>query len=295
MPLHRRTLLRVSAATAATALTGSVAGCTGSLLGSSPTYADWLYDPDVIDGEDYTFTYVALETVRENPERFDDFLVELFGTAIESGLADTGIELDDVHEAVWPGVGAVFEAEFDRARLVDDLTENGYREATEAGGATVYANDDLARAVGVLDGTLAAVDGSIFSDDVPLDPLEELLTTGAGERDRYQDAEEDVGELLAHLDDGYFVSGGPDEGDERDFDRQVASGTRLRLAENHSDVLGVYTFLAEDDADPESVERWVRENENSSRMPFDLYEIDATAEGRSVLVEARAETDELFG
>jgi hypothetical protein len=295
MSLHRRTVLRVSAATAATALTGGLAGCTGTLLDSSPAYADWLYDPDVIDGEDYRFTYADSATVRANPDRFDDFLVDVFGAAIESGLADTGVDLEDVEEVVWPGVGRVFRAEFDRTRVVDDLTDNGYREADEAGGATVYANDDDGRAVGVLDDRLATVDSGVFSDDVPLNALEELLATGAGERDRYPDVEEDVAELLGHLGEGYFVRGGLDRGDDRTFDRQVASGIGLQLEENYSDVLLVYTFLEADDADPDRVESWVRENEDGFSLPIDLYEVSASADGRSVLVDARAESDELFG
>lgn len=193
----RRSLLRAGA-TAATALTTSVAGCTGlPPLGSKPSYGRvdvpeagapeyrrWLPAQSVVEtDDDWLITYAE-------PGPFDGPAPEEFVARRASqriGLDYFGIGYENYDRLVDTNLATVVEAAFSVDEVASALADTAYEPDGTYRDYDLFARSDVTRRVAVRDGVIVWTNARHHRAA----NLEATIDAGRGDVERYHDADDD--------------------------------------------------------------------------------------------------------
>lgn len=256
MSYDRRTILKLTGATAAASATG-LAGCMDLLSSGDddPGYDTWVADDEdgfyvaAVDWE--AFQEVdELESDRDDEDEdeveTEDPMLEtpmiggaLVAVSVGWGLAGTGLEslVDEeeeafdatVDEVIYVDDGFVLHGAFEVDELADALEDDeddvAYEASGDAEGYDVYelAENDTEflsppGAIGVNEDAIVVAD--VDADDEPVAALEDLLAVGAGDGDRAVETNDDFAWLVEEAGDGDLLIGfygeEPDETDDGD-------------------------------------------------------------------------------
>lgn len=195
----RRGLLKGGAAALASSI--ATAGCLSlPPLGSNqsfgritpppaddPTYRRWVPAPSELDGDRTQFEQGV---VCSHPVEMSGPAPSLF--LFWRGLTKTrldyfGVGFADYDRCLETPFGVVVHADFDLEAVGETLVESGYEREGSYRGYTTYARSDIPRRAAVRDGTIVWA-----SERVHENPnVEILIDTGAGDRPRYHEVDED--------------------------------------------------------------------------------------------------------
>lgn len=287
----RRDVLRRGAAAIGAATIAGSAGCMG-ILGGGGDSTQWLPAPGTLaDDDHYSFSVSRLSSIAAHEDEFDD--TESF-EEYERQWAPADVDWDEVENLVSFNGVSVVEADFETDAVVSDFESDDYETDEEYEGFTLMLAASERWAVAVGDGTLLFTHGGYSETDGPVEAAKRVIDTKNGESDRYTTANEDLDEVMTELDGGenvFAYTRDPADDGERDrgaFENLAAWGNQTTIDGEESDGTWVWVYDTEADADVGAIEEWTA----SERSMFD--DVEVTENGRVVVVEATAETADLY-
>jgi|AntRauTorcE11897_2_1112592.scaffolds.fasta_scaffold09891_3 hypothetical protein len=291
----RRDVLRRGAAAIGVATLAGNAGCMGLLGGGS--YSSWLPEPGTIgDSDHYRFTKLNMQGLAEDEDELAD---ETDFEGFEDTWAPADVDWDDVSMLLrFEGVSVV-QADFETEDIVDDFEDEDYDEEEEYEGYKLLFGPKERSMAAVGDDTLVLAGMSYRGVEDPQDAVEDVIDTENGDEDRYEDDSDDFDEMIDELGDGDIVIGSTMEPadetvDERgQFENQVAEGRVLDVNGDETDGKWVLVFEDEDDVDVDDVEDWVDASQDNGGDFEDWDDVEVSESGRTVVVEAIADTDDI--
>ena len=289
----RRRVLR-SAGAALTAAAAGSAGCLSSLppLGSQiefgrvdvpdapydPRYRRWVPDPGAFPDDHFNGdpTLVVPRAFRDDEVAS---LSSIGRSILRSKIDYFGVGYDEYSLAVGLGRSIVVEGEFDRSTVESTVNGTGYAPAGDYRGYALYDRPDGNRIVAVRDGAL------VFQSGGPgRDAVEHLVDVAAGDRDRYDEVNEDFDAFSRHIRLSPSILFGFGIVDSGDSPGAVTASLSFRFDDE-----GIYFvfdhFYADEDA---AVSRsQIRDQLRTMNLTRDRMLVEIEADGRRRTVKTR--------
>lgn len=316
----RRDLLRAGGALASTAAVGGLGGCLGGLasgddngdgddldyetVGVEFSLDSWLFEPGTISDRDhYSFTYRSYEAFAEARPNLSADTAESIDRKY-SGRPMTGVTrmpMGDVSHylSLGPRNQEVMYGTFEPGPIASGLIDNLDFESkgSHAGFEvleTPVPSQNTAIAFGISENVILRVE-----DPDAAAAVERVADTPGGATTSYADADEDMSELLGHLELGDWVEGETGEPEVRTnveegrFEGQVGFGHSMAFDGERFDVTYVVSYNSEADVDLDQIDRWIEANRDSGERFEHAYDVSVEREGRSALVSASRDTETL--
>ncbi|MDQ2056307.1 hypothetical protein [Halobellus sp. H-GB7] len=288
----RRQLLSGGGAALAMSLSTLTAGCLSSLppLGGDqrygrvgvppagdPGYRKWLPAPSSVDSSADPYHFTALGSTALRPEAPEKFVGRQ--AHARAALDAFGIGFENYDRFIGSNFGVVVEASFDRAEVTRTVTGTGYERDGDYRGYATFVRSDVPRRVAI--GDDAIVWTSAYQHDAP--NLEALVDAGAGERQRYHEADAAFDRLTAAAGDNPYL--GVNTGVRDPTDRPVMLADAIRFDDDTAYQVVHYHYA--DGRAPTSAALEAALREDDYRFVDGADEFDVRVEGRVATVETQ--------
>jgi hypothetical protein len=291
----RRRLLRRTGELAVGGAVAGVPGCSGSLLGSGPLSPQaWVAEPGLFTDRDHaSYAHYRPSHIMANRDKLSDSMAGVFdGSVGRTGVA--GLRDQDVtSQVVYPGV-LVVRSDVEEGKAVDNLQRNGYDEAGDQAGFTVWLpGEDSVRtddAVGI-DGR-TAVFGSERGGAGPRAVLEAAIAVGERGENRYADHSQHMDTLMGRLGTGDVTVGRTMPPGGGRFDATRASGLKWTFDGETSTIERVFVFADADAAERDAVAGWLDGARDGASEWGAVEDPEIDERGNSIAVRGTMPTDE---
>lgn len=277
----------------------SLAGCNdddgggggGNGDGDGSTYTDWLAPPDAFGMDHYTYTYLNVAAITENESAFSETFQDRFESSFQGLQEVLGVDREDVD---WQARGPIDSAvvvsgSFDTGALADSFDD--WNAADDYEGFSVYESTAGDQTWGFTDsivvGAETADDGSVGSTEA----FRAAVDAGTG-GDRYVDANDAFGEIVAHLDadatTGFGRTQEPSgaDGTEVDIEGIVGNATQWTVDGETAAINQAVIFEDADAVDQEAVVASAEQDETAT-------DVSGSTDGRVVTVTASTDTGQV--
>lgn len=321
-PFERRDVLTLLASAGGASMAGCLdlefggVGATGT--GDAPLFSRWLPASGGRHPNRITATYVDVEELRRFQESLPDSSITEFTSIIreEFPLEPLGVSLENVDQLVrlLGDFPLVLSGSFDETAIKNALESQTLEERDEYGDYDVYrgvrVSDDERFSMAVDSSTVlftrpesTTASGETTPDEAAGgegdDPatetsaaapvtIEQLIDTGAGDRDRLQDVNDDVGALLDQVDAPTALNVGVLRETEYVLDGWIGQAFTVSIGEERTTERGMFLFEDESAVDEAGVEDIVRADD----VFESLDDLTIESKGRIAIAEASVATDE---
>lgn len=302
--LTRRQVLRGGGGLLAVGAVASSAGCLGSgPLSGGANYRNWLHEPGELGGDDdhYRFRLVRPGPILERASHLPRSYVDRTADVGPVG-AVTGVEAEDVSDAlIWQGFG-LYNATFDRAALTDELRASGFVEDDRHESYALYVDgnpdsEHYGWGVAVTGGTFLVTLGG--NPRAAVTRLETAIDTRRGDVDRYAEEVEGMAILTDELGRAHVVIGEtiPQTGNAapgaRRFSGQVALGSSRQITGERTQLRQVFVFADSDAARDADVDAWLADPGAVSAVWRAADDVTTDRSGKAVVVDGTVPSEAL--
>jgi hypothetical protein len=195
-----------------------------------------------------------------------------------------------------PGIG-ILRASYERAAVVETLSNNGYASAGTESGYDLYRNTSDGSAVALGDETILRTTSDRLEDHVGA--LESAISVRTGSKANYLETDDDLRVLVDHLGSGTNVIGAkigaaPNaESSIATIDGVVAAGRRLTIQGAETSVLWDFVYESQNAVDLDALKEYVATRSTDLGYVDDLADPTYTQDGRVALLEGAIDTSEI--
>lgn len=316
--MNRRQVL----ATAGSALTLSLAGCSGSIpLGGFGEPEDgsqfelWLPTPDIFGQEEYhtPFRYFDVAALNDHSnEQIDTFLEHIELPRTDAQLSRAGLTLNDLDYFINAQMlFSVAYGDFDVDALGDELETQDFSRVPDEDDPSIYRIEDQRNSpagIGLTNDMIATagagriVDGTLLVGGVsePATAVHELFEAGEQDSEQYGAVDPYIAALVDYLgaaETGFGMRGSTTETDldRGEFANQEARGTEFDVNGETTDFTEVFVFEENVEPPVEDVEAWL-DTEHPHQWGYETatYDHSIDVEDNVLLVSGTFDTDDGF-
>lgn len=280
---------------AAAGTVSSTAGCAVPLLGGDElSPRRWVAASGVFDSSVDLYAYFRpARMVANEDELHDSFAIDL--DSPQGPFGYTGVGMENLESYLGYGAASVVQGDFDRGEVADELETNGFSEADEHEGYTIWVAERVEWgkvAVGV-DGNRIVNAGPEDASD-PVTVVKRAIDVGNGDAERLGEESDAMSTVMDTLGTGDWTVGSKQDADAYGdgFDGLTANGRKWTIEGETSTLQGVFVFEDGDDAHVRAVENWLGEFEDGRATWANVDDPSVDRDGNAVVIEGELATDE---